>query len=123
MSTHKRTILCIDDEAVPLEVRSELLKKAGYHVIVAGSGKDGIRLFASEKIDLVVLDYWMDRINGLDVAEKLKSMNRKVPILMLSGYGSILDEGIGKVDRWLIKGESDPEELIAAISELLSQGC
>jgi CheY-like chemotaxis protein len=115
------TILCIDDEPLPLELRCELLKKAGYHVLVAGSGREGIRLFSAEHIDLVVLDYWMADMKGLDVAEELKRINSKGPIVMLSGYRSILDEGVGRVDRWLVKGESEPEDLLSTISELLSR--
>jgi CheY-like chemotaxis protein len=115
-------ILCIDDEPVPLKVRCELLKKAGYDVVVAASGTEGVRRFSAERFDLVVLDYWMADINGLDVAGELKRINPKIPILMLSGYRSILDETVGKVDRWLVKGETQPEDLLAAISELLSRG-
>jgi hypothetical protein len=39
---------------------------------------------------------------------------------MLSGYASILDEGLGKVDMWLRKGEGDPEHLLTAVMSLLS---
>ena len=115
-------ILCIDDEPVPLKLRCEVLKNAGYDVVVAGSGKEGIRRFSAQHFDLVVLDYWMADINGLDVAEELKRINPQIPILMLSGYRSILDEAVGKIDRWLLKGETEPEDLLSAISELLSRG-
>jgi DNA-binding response OmpR family regulator len=115
------TILCIDDESDLLEVRRMFLEKAGYRMVGAATGKEGIRLFSAERIDLVVLDYWMADMRGLDVAEELKRINSKVPILMLSGYRSILDEGIGRVDRWLVKGQSEPEDLLSTISELLSR--
>lgn len=112
------TILCIDDERVPLELRCHLLKQAGYRVVVAGSGKEGIQLFSTERIDLVVLDYWMDAMDGLEVAAQIKRMNRKIPIIMLSGYRELLDEGLGLVDRWLLKGQSEPEDLLTTIKEL-----
>jgi CheY-like chemotaxis protein len=113
------TILCIDDESDLLEVRRIFLEKAGYRVVGAATGKEGIRLFSAEQIDLVVLDYSMADMDGLDVAERLKRINSKVPIVMFSGYRSILDEGIGRVDRWLMKGESEPKDLLSAIRELL----
>jgi len=97
------------------------LEKAGYRAVGAGTGKEGVRLFSAERIDLVVLDYWMADMDGLDVAERLKHINSKVPIVMFSGYRSILDEGIGRVDRWLVKGQSEPEDLLCAIRELLSR--
>jgi CheY-like chemotaxis protein len=114
-------ILCIDDDPVPLELRCQLLKKAGYEVVGAGSGRDGIRLFSGEPFDLVVLDYWMADMDGLAVAEQLKAINPKMPIVMVSGYRSILDESIGKIDRWLVKGQSEPEDLLSTISELLNR--
>jgi DNA-binding response OmpR family regulator len=61
------------------------LSKAGYRVIVASSAREGIRLFSVEKIDLVVLDYWMDGMKGTAVAEEVKRINSKVPIVILSG--------------------------------------
>jgi len=115
------TILCIDDESDLLEVRRILLEKAGYRVLGAATGRQGIRLFSAERIDLVVLDYWMADMNGLEVAEELKRTNSKVPIVMFSGYRSILDEGIGRVDTWLVKGQSESEDLLSTISELLSR--
>lgn len=116
--TPERIILCIDDEPVLLELRRTLLERAGYRVLIAATAKEGIRVFGSEKIDLVVLDYWMADVNGLDVATELKRINRKTPIVMLSAYRSILDEGIGLVERWLLKGD-EPSDLISTIMELL----
>lgn len=59
------TILCIDDEPVLLELRRTLLERAGYRVLIAATGREGIRVFGLEKIDLVVLDYWMADMDGL----------------------------------------------------------
>jgi CheY-like chemotaxis protein len=114
-----KTILCIDDEPLALELRCKVLEKAGYRVIVAASPEEGMRVFASQRVDLVVLDYWMPDLKGTAVAERLKSIKPKVPIVMLSGYRPIFDEGIGRADLWLLKGESKPEDLLAAVSELL----
>ena len=116
--TPEHTILCIDDEPLLLELRRTLLERAGYRVVNAASAKEGIRVFAMQRIDLVVLDYWMADKDGLEVAAELKHTNPKVPIVMLSGYRSILDEGIGLVDRWLMKG-GEPADLVSTIKELL----
>ena len=69
----------------------------------------------------MILDYWMADMDGLDVAAELKSISRKTPIIMFSGFASILDEALGKVDLWLRKGESDPEQLLMAVVHLLSR--
>jgi CheY-like chemotaxis protein len=121
MSSIPTAILCIDDEEPALVVRRRLLEKAGYHVFTALTGKEGIELFRYQPFDLVILDYWMADMDGLDVAAELKRLKPKTPIIMLSGYTAILDEGLGKVDLWLRKGEGDPQQLIMAVAQLLSR--
>ena len=113
-------ILCIDDEEPALVLRRVLLENAGYRVLTALTGKQGIEVFRYQPIDVVILDYWMADMDGLDVAERLKTLSPKTPIIMLSGYTSILDEGLGKVDLWLRKGEGDPEQLLSAVMQALN---
>lgn len=121
MSELPAAILCIDDEEPALLVRRRVLEKAGYRVFTALTGKEGIELFRFQPIDAVILDYWMADMDGLDVAAVLKKLSPKTPIIMLSGYTSILDEGLGRVDLWLRKGEGDPEQLLLAVGQLLSR--
>lgn len=113
-------ILCIDDEEPALVLRRVLLENAGYRVFTALTGKQGIEVFRYQPIDVVILDYWMADMDGLDVAERLKTLSPKTPVIMLSGYTSILDEGLGKVDLWLRKGEGDPEQLLSAVMQALN---
>jgi CheY-like chemotaxis protein len=114
-------ILCIDDEEPALVVRRRLLERAGYRVFTALTGKEGIEIFRYQPFAVVILDYWMADMDGLDVAAELKLLKPKTPIIMLSGYTAILDEGLGKVDLWLRKGEGDPEQLIMAVAQLLGR--
>ena len=114
-------ILCIDDEEPALLLRRRVLEKAGYRVFTALTGKEGIELFRFQPIDAVILDYWMADMDGLDVAAELKKLNPKTPIVVLSGYTSILDEGLGRVDLWLRKGEGDPQQLLLAVADLLNR--
>jgi CheY-like chemotaxis protein len=113
-------ILCIDDEEPALALRRTVLEKAGYRVFTALTGKQGIELFRYQPIDVVIVDYWMADMDGLDVAEQLKALSPKTPIIMLSGYTSILDEGLGKIDLWLRKGDGGPEQLLAAVLQVVS---
>jgi CheY-like chemotaxis protein len=113
-------ILCIDDEEPALVLRRVLLENAGYRVFTALTAKKGIEVFRYQPIDVVILDYWMADMNGLDVALQLKTLSPKTPIIMLSGYTSILDESLGKVDLWLRKGEGDPEQLLSAVAQALN---
>jgi CheY-like chemotaxis protein len=115
----QKTILCIDDEEAQSTLRKLVLESAGYRVLVAMSGREGIRLFQSDSVDAVILDYWMADMKGLAVARELKRARPDVPIIILSAYTPLLDETIGLADLWVRKGEEDPEYLLAKLRELL----
>jgi DNA-binding response OmpR family regulator len=115
------TILCIDDESAPLDLRRELLERAGYRVLTAQSGTEALDTFRSEAVDAVVLDYWLPGTNGIKVATEFKSLKPHVPIIMLSGSDTILDETVGRVDRWLVKGNIEPKHLLSTLDDLLSR--
>lgn len=120
MPNKTTTVLCIDDEEPGLEVRKILLESAGHRVLTAKSGSEGIRVFRSEPVDAVILDYWMSGMNGVAVARELKKLDPKVPIMILSAYGTLLDEALGVADVWIRKGEEDPQFLLAKVAELLN---
>jgi PAS domain S-box-containing protein len=115
------TILCIDDEVSRLSPRKLLLKSAGHRVLEARSGADGIRLFHSEKVDAVILDYWMTGMKGTSVATELKRINPAVPIMVVSGMSDLPAEAAGLVDQWLVKGSLRSEKLLDSISTLLER--
>ncbi len=115
------TILCIDDEPAGQLPRRLLLESAGHRVLEARTGAEGIKLFQSEKIDAVVLDYWMSGMKGTEVAGELQRINPEVPIVVLSGLTELPGETAGLVDRWLIKGSHRAEHLLDTIQTLLEQ--
>jgi two-component system cell cycle sensor histidine kinase/response regulator CckA len=95
------TVLFVDDEDMIIEVSEELLKRLGYMVLTAGSGKEAIKIYEenSHQIDLVVLDMIMPDMGGGDTYDGLKMLNSKVKVLLSSGYSidgqatEILDRG------------------------------
>jgi CheY-like chemotaxis protein len=119
MPSKPSTILCIDDEEPGLKIRKILLETAGYRVLTALSGRDGIKVFESEEVDGVILDYWMSGMNGVATAREIKALKSSVPIIILSAYGTLLDETLGVADVWIRKGEEDPQYLLGALDALL----
>lgn len=115
------TILCIDDEPAGMTARKLLLESAGHRVLEARSGPEGIRLFQSQKIDAVILDYWMSGMKGTVVAAKLKELNPSVPVIILSGLSDFPGEMTGVVDEWLLKGSDRPERLLRTVKSLLER--
>jgi PAS domain S-box-containing protein len=115
------TILLIDDEEVGLLPRKLLLESAGHRVIEARSGPEGIRIFQSEKVDAVILDYWMSGMKGTAVAAELKRISPAVPIIVLSGMSDLPGEAAGIVDQWIVKGGSRAEQLLDSVAALLDR--
>ncbi len=82
------TILLVDDEPMVLEVGGEILKKLGYAVLEAMSGREAIDLYEAnqDKIDLVVLDVVMPHIGGSEAYDRMKAINPDAKVLLSSGY-------------------------------------
>jgi len=112
-------ILCIDDEPLGLRVRKFLLEHAGYSVLTAEGGREGLELFSAHAVEAVVLDYAMPEMNGAEVAQEMKRRNPAVPILMLSAYVDLPDDALRYVDARALKGES-PSGLLIELSKLIS---
>jgi len=77
-------ILLVEDEetlAIGLEYN---LKEEGYAVKWAKNGKEAVEFYESEKFDLVILDIMLPYINGYEIAERIRSSDPKLPILMLT---------------------------------------
>jgi CheY-like chemotaxis protein len=115
------TILCIDDEAIGLEIRKAVLERAGYRVLTALDGTSGLSLFRSEMVDGVVLDFFMPQMNGGEVAEQMRRERPDVPILLLSAFLNLPGHVVELADLTAVKGEG-PEELLEKVRRLLSNG-
>ncbi|PYX38807.1 MAG: hypothetical protein DMG75_02810 [Acidobacteria bacterium] len=112
------TILCVDDEAPGLYFRKLILERQGYRVITATSADDGIELFKTSDIDLVVTDHLMGRATGTKMAAEIKRLKPGIPIIVLSGTTNI-PEGLESADFFLPKTEG-PEKLLEKVRELLA---
>ncbi|MBV8051345.1 MAG: response regulator [Acidobacteriaceae bacterium] len=118
MPAHK--ILCIDDETVGLAVRKMMLESEGFQVVTAADGKTGLQLFSDASFDLVVLDYSMPGMNGGEVAEAMRQIRPKTPIILLSAYVTLPDEHVKLADAYVTKGEST-EVLLTLIRTLIGR--
>lgn len=112
------TILCVDDEQLQLQLRTLLFESAGFKVLQARSASAALELFESQHIDAVVMDYWLSGTNGTAIAEEMKKLHPRIPIVMLSGYSSLPGEG-AVVDEWLRKAQVEPEEIVNAVKRLI----
>jgi CheY-like chemotaxis protein len=114
-------ILCIDDEALGLQIRRTVLERAGYQVLTAVDGPTGLSLFRGNEVDGVVLDYYMPEMDGGAVAETMRRERPQVPIMLLSAYINLPAEVVAMVDVTLLKGEG-PQELLEKLRLMLGTG-
>jgi two-component system nitrogen regulation response regulator NtrX len=85
----KSRILIIDDEAAIRDSLKMTLEYEGYEVIGAATGQEGIVLVEREAPDLVLLDVKMPGMDGLEVLDRLRSLNETLPVVVVSGHGTI----------------------------------
>lgn len=82
------TVLLVDDEAMVVEVGSEMLVHLGYHVLTANKGEDALRLIEKRgsDIDVVLLDMIMPGMSGAETFDAIREVRPDVPVLLCSGY-------------------------------------
>ncbi|MFB3926783.1 MAG: sigma-54-dependent transcriptional regulator [Syntrophales bacterium] len=84
-----KTILVVDDEESICQSLKGILSDEGYKVITAGSGEDAIRIIDEDLPDLVLLDIWLPGMDGIETLKIIKSENPQIPVIMMSGHGTI----------------------------------
>ncbi|MFW5827362.1 MAG: sigma-54-dependent transcriptional regulator [Alkalispirochaeta sp.] len=83
------TVLVVDDEEGIREVLTDILTDEGYAVLTAGDGLVGLGLLERELIDCVLLDVWLPGKGGLDLLEEIRDTYPRIPVIMISGHGTI----------------------------------
>jgi two-component system OmpR family response regulator len=114
-------ILVIEDDLKISSLISKSLKESNYIVDVAYDGEEGLHLFQSAKVDLVILDLMLPKLDGLSLLEKIRSEGVSIPVLILSANDSIEDRVKGLLlgaDDYLVKPFSI-NELMARVQVLL----
>lgn len=118
-----KTILAVDDSASIRQMVSFTLKSAGYEVVEAVDGMDGLEKAKSKSINLVLTDQNMPRMDGLSLIKSLRAMPQyaAVPILMLTTESSDAMKTQGRAagaTGWLVK-PFDPQKLIEVVRKVI----
>jgi len=121
----KKTILIADDETHILNVLSIKLANAGYNVITAEDGEEAFALAGEHHPDLVITDYQMPGLSGLELCSKLKCnpATHEVPAIMLTARGfSISNEDmqLGNIKEVITKPFS-PRQVLTRVHELVGE--
>lgn len=83
------TILVVDDEQIVLRSTKKMLSEFNYDVLLANCGSEGVEIYRSnhDRIDLVILDYTMAGMDGMECFEQLREIDPKITALLATGYG------------------------------------
>lgn len=119
----EKTILVVDDESHILNVVSLKLRNAGFRVITANDGQEALDLAAQERPDLVITDYHMPHLSGLELCQRMRQSEATsgIPAIMLTARGYQLEprdteqSGIRK----MLSKPFSPRNLLATVNEVL----
>jgi CheY-like chemotaxis protein len=110
----KKIILCVDDNEQDLSVLSFMLATNGYRVVSATNGQEAIGIFADLPVDLVLADFAMPQMNGLQLVDRLKQIGPHVPMILLGDPQRMAGE-MHAADALLAKKNCSPQELLERI--------
>lgn len=119
------SVLIIEDHPHIVEVLQKRLEAAGYTVLAAFDGQEGLRIARAEKPDLIILDIMLPRMNGYKVCRLLKfdAKYRSIPIFMLTSRMKKTDEETGRAtgaDEYIVK-PYNPRKLLSLIKSYLKK--
>ncbi len=104
-----RAILFVDDHEVLARLSCEILEMQGYRAVSAYNGEDALRKFDENDFDILVTDFRMDGMNGVELARRVHEKNPAIPVIIVTGYGPI--DGGKDVSACLQKEELFPSLL------------
>ena len=118
----QRRILVVDDDSMNL-VRTKMILGKYYEVLLAESGIEALDKLKNEKVDLVLLDIEMPKMNGMEVFERMKKSSINIPVIFLTASGDEDDVmsaiKLGAVNY--LKKPFMPQELMKRVAQDLQQ--
>jgi CheY-like chemotaxis protein len=123
-STSPVHILLVDDNRLGLVARKSVLEELGYRITTALEGVTALESYKAGNFDLVVTDYKMPKMDGLELIRQIRELDANAPIILLSGYADALgmnEENTG-ADVVISKSANEVAQLVRYVSRLLRRG-
>jgi len=122
-STSSAHILLVNSNKSGLAARKAILEEVGHRVTAATNGEDAWEQLSKAKFDLIVTEFKMGKMSGVELIRKMRGMEPAIPVIMLSGYVEALGltESTTGADVVLAKSANEVPHLIRAVSRLLRQ--
>ncbi len=114
-----KAILFVDDHEVLARLACEILQMQGYRAECAYKASEALVKFEHDKFDMLVTDYRMEEMNGLELARLVRRKAPDIPVIVVSGYAPV--EGSDDVVVWIEKQDMFPA-LLDKIKFFLGEG-
>ena len=117
------TILIVDDEPAMVNLSKKILSKNGYQVLVANNAEDALDILNNHSVDMLLSDVIMPGRDGYQLAAKVREINSKIKILLVSGFTEnrhVGNDG-SKIEETLLQKPFTPENLLVNIRNVLDK--
>ena len=82
-------VLCVDDDAAELELLERAVRAQGHEPVSVSNGRAALQVVGRKQIDLILTDYRMPEMSGIELIQVLDHQGRDIPIVVMTGYGSV----------------------------------
>ena len=122
-ATFRARILIVDDNRMGLVARKHVLEEVGHEVSIAQNAHEALARFRSEAYDVVVTDFKMPQMTGVDLIRDMRAVNPEVPIVLISGFTDALglDEETTGADAVIQKSHAEVQTLVRTVTRLLNK--
>ena len=114
-------ILLVDDNSLGMVARRSVLEELGHQVQTSGTAAEALELCGKHSFDVVVTDYKMPKMNGVELIVRLRKLHPAISVILISGFTDTLglNEANTGADIVLQKSSNEVSQLIRSVSRLL----
>lgn len=126
MSSNKAAdahILLVDDNREGLTARKSVLEELGFKIVTATSAHVALDLFGRQGFDLVVTDYKMPDMSGIEFIQRIRKLKPAIPVILISGFVDVLglDSSTTGADIVMAKNANEVNHLVRSVTRLLNR--
>ena len=116
-------ILVVDDEPPIVQLCVKILARAGHEVDGVTSGEDALARLTSTLVDLLVVDYNMPELNGIEVIRRARTFQPGLKVVMITAHRTreAAEEELGAGPSWVLMKPFTPNELVQTVDATLNQ--
>lgn len=112
-------VLVVDDDPLVQTNTAAMIEELGHHIVTAETGSEALDHLRGQPIDLLVTDYAMPQMNGVQLIEASRKIRRDLPVLLVSGYAELPEDRLRSTPR--IAKPFSTEQLVAGIRRAINQ--